>query len=603
MKAEQCIGVRDMNRKKTKASGQTKAAAKGGMFSFLNLGQRFSATLVLFLVLPLILVSAFVSYVLSDIDYRKECETRLAMLEQTAVNVEMFAKDMAFVTKNILGDDETQNLFNEYRSDSLNASEKEWVRYRFNVNDLLESRDHIKSICLYDDQGIIYQYGARVNAEDMDYYEDVCALGGSAYWTPAYLFSDPMPYFHVYVENEYVVSIMRVINDLYQVGHRLGIERISVAEEYICGLFDVLNTNGGSMTLLRGDGSVISSTDKSLLGTVSPLLEPGYTQNRDEACFAVRVADTDWQLVLREAKSALMKTQQKILLLTLLSICLTLVFGIVFLFIQHRSIIRPLRMLSREARHFRDGSLQIQSPVEGTDEIAQLGSAMNEMGVYINNLIERELKAKISQREMELEYLQGQINPHFLYNTLDSIRWMAVIHRQPEIAAQLEAMSQLFRHSLNYGEKYTTLAEEVHHLEQYMQIMQMRFADSISFKIDVDESLLSCRMIKLILQPLVENAVVHGIEPGRGQGHVSVSIDRFEGKLRCRVTDDGIGIDAEDIRKYISGEKDAKRSFALKNIYDRLHLEYGEGYGLSFTGIPNKGTEMQVLLPVEMMEE
>jgi len=577
-------------------------AAKGGLFSSLNLGQRFAVTLIFFLVLPLILVSAFVSYTLADIDYRKECETRLSMLEQTAVNIEMFAKDLAFVSKNILGDEATQSLFKEYRSDSLNASQRELVRVRFSVNDLLESREHIKSVCLYDDQGIIYQYGARVNAEDMDYYEDVCALRGSAYWTPAYRFSDPMPYFQAYVESEYVVSLMRVVNDLYKVGHILGIERISVPEDYICGLYDVLNTNGGSMTLLRGDGSVISATGKDLLGSIRPVPETGLEEISKQVRFSCRIPDTDWILVLTEPKSALMKTQEKILLLTLLSICLTLVFGTVFLIIQHRGIIRPLRVLSREARHFRDGSLQIHAPVQGTDEIAQLGSAMNEMGLYINNLIERELKTKISQREMELEYLQGQINPHFLYNTLDSIRWMAVIHRQPEIAAQLEAMSQLFRHSLNYGEKYTTVAEEVRHLEQYVQIMQMRFADRIAFNIDVDDSLLPCRMIKLILQPLVENAVVHGLEPAHGQGHVWVSIDRFNGKLRCRVTDDGVGIDAEDIRKYISGEKDAKRSFALKNIYDRLYLEYGEGYGLSFTGISGKGTEMQVLLPIELTE-
>jgi two-component system sensor histidine kinase YesM len=279
---------------------------------------------------------------------------------------------------------------------------------------------------------------------------------------------------------------------------------------------------------------------------------------------------------------------------------IVMLFGAAFLVLQNKTVIRPVVRLSSEAKNFRDGSFSIITHTESGDEIGNLNRSLQEMSGYIKNLIDIKYKSELSQREIELEYLQSQVNPHFLYNTLDSIRWMAVLRQQPEIAGQIEALSNLFRHSLNSGEKYTTLKKEVEHLRAYVQIQKIRFEDNMSFQIDVDEALFPCKIIKLMIQPLVENAVVHGLEPKCGKGHVHIIIDEWETKLRCRVIDDGVGIDVEAVSKYIAGESGAGKPFALKNIQNRINLEYGEGYGLCVTRSKDGGTAVQILLPIIM---
>jgi two-component system sensor histidine kinase YesM len=297
-----------------------------------------------------------------------------------------------------------------------------------------------------------------------------------------------------------------------------------------------------------------------------------------------------------EEKDALLSNAKIIMLLGLVNIGLIVIFGIAFILTQNRHIIKPILQLSKEASSFREGNFIIHRISPNVDEIGQLNRSLEEMSVYIKNLIEQEYKSKLSQREMELEYLQSQINPHFLYNTLDSIRWMALMRGEREIAAQIEALSDVFRHSLNRGEKYTTLKQEIANLEAYMLIQKSRYGDNIAYHPRIQEGMENYRVLKLFIQPLVENAIVHGIEKKLGGGTIWVEITEWEGKIKCSVRDDGIGADEAEINQYINGNS-KKASFALKNIHERIQLEYGKEYGLRFFSSP-EGTTVILLLPI-----
>ena len=185
-------------------------------------------------------------------------------------------------------------------------------------------------------------------------------------------------------------------------------------------------------------------------------------------------------------------------------------------------------------------------------------------------------------KELELKYMQSQINPHFLYNTLDSIRWMAVMEEKEEIAEQVEALSDIFRHALSGGREVVLLEKEIEHLESYILIQKNRFRDRMDVKIEVEDNLWHCKVLKLILQPLVENAIVHGLEKKLEGGIVTVKI-KSEGELLIyEVEDNGAGADEAAIIRQLNSPGEEHNVFALKNIDERIKMKYGAEYGLIF---------------------
>jgi two-component system sensor histidine kinase YesM len=449
---------------------------------------------------------------------------------------------------------------------------------------------------------MLFQNGDRKEALDLRYIEEAALLKGKPFWTPAYLRRSS--YNGIEYEDT-VVSLVRVINDLYQFERQIAIERITVRENYICSLYSAMDTDSSRMYLVNAEGSVISATDKEMLGenfaqdeklTSFFSRDTGILERDNKVYFFSTQASPNWTLVMVEERDVLLSNAKIIMLLGLINIVLIVVFGVVFILAQNRNIIKPVLQLSKEASSFREGNLIIHRISTSSDEIGQLNRSLEGMSVYIKNLVEQEYKSKLSQREMELEYLQSQVNPHFLYNTLDSIRWMALMRGEQEIAVQIEALSDVFRHSLNSGEKYTTLKQEITNLEAYMLIQKSRYGDSIAYHLRVQKGLENCRMLKLLIQPLVENAIFHGIEKKIGGGTIWVEIFEWEGKIKCSVRDDGAGVDEVEINQYIRGNSQ-RVSFALKNIHKRIQLEYGEEYGLRFFSSP-EGTNVILLLPL-----
>jgi len=236
---------------------------------------------------------------------------------------------------------------------------------------------------------------------------------------------------------------------------------------------------------------------------------------------------------------------------------------------------------------------------KGNDEISLVSKSFNKMSRKLNELINEVYIVQLKQKEAELKVLHEQINPHFLYNTLNTIYWVCQLEKAPESAKLVQALSKLFRLSLNSGNEITTVEKEIEHLKYYILIQKKRFEDLIQFNIEVDEKLLNCNIVKLILQPLVENAIQHGIERKGSEGSITVRIYQEQDDLIYEVEDDGIGADVNELYELLHKVQDGNRGFGLKSVNDRIILHYGADYGLKFFSETTKGLRVVVRQPLK----
>jgi two-component system sensor histidine kinase YesM len=259
---------------------------------------------------------------------------------------------------------------------------------------------------------------------------------------------------------------------------------------------------------------------------------------------------------------------------------------------------------------FKEGDFETQVAVEGNDEIAELSKTFNRMVVEIKGLIDRKYVMVLREKESELNALQAQINPHFLYNVLDSLYWQAIDSEQDKLAEDILSLSEFFRLTLNSGLSDILVEQEVEIVSNYLHIQKMRFSKTLDYQIDIDTDILSYTIPKLILQPFVENAVVHGLECTAYQGLILIT-GKLEKDMLCfSIIDNGIGMDEAKIAEILFGTEDLcanqrRRYYAIRNVKERMALRYGERGGLEIKRRQvggEGGTEVRILIPIQEKE-
>lgn len=266
-----------------------------------------------------------------------------------------------------------------------------------------------------------------------------------------------------------------------------------------------------------------------------------------------------------------------------------------------RSVTQPLKRLIRQMNKVGQGNFNIEIDSEYTNEIGQLNEKFLIMSSKIRELMEDREREQRQLREMELRALQSQINPHFLYNTLDAINWMAIRHQAPEISRMTASLGKIFRLSLNKGRELTTVSAELAHLDAYIQIMRHKYRDRFHYVQQIDPSMLSCEIIKIILQPLVENCFVHGLASTKGAGLIEVSGIYCENDLIFQIRDDGIGVNAERLNEALK-QGLGSVGYGIHNVNERIRLHYGHAYGLSYLNV-ERGTLAQIRLPRRLFQQ
>lgn len=265
------------------------------------------------------------------------------------------------------------------------------------------------------------------------------------------------------------------------------------------------------------------------------------------------------------------------------------------------SITHPIRKLSEVTDQVAKGDLSVRSDVRSGAEVNMLSDSLNTMIDKINELLEQVTKEQTRLRKAEFQLLQSQINPHFLYNTLDAIVWLAEAGEQKKVVSMVGSLSEFFRTSLNQGKDIISIKEELQHVRSYLEIQQVRYQDILKYEIHVPEELYKYLIPKITIQPLVENALYHGIKNKRGPGKIVINGKKEENCFLIQIEDNGIGINEErllqvrdGIRNKVPTEKDI---YGLYNVNERIRLNFGEKYGIFIESMYGEGTVVSVILP------
>ena len=263
------------------------------------------------------------------------------------------------------------------------------------------------------------------------------------------------------------------------------------------------------------------------------------------------------------------------------------------------SISKPIDLLYQRVVEIGEGDLSPRPPVEAEDSKLQtLGTGLEEMVTRLNDQMELNRQEQIRLRSMELALIQAQINPHFLYNTLDAIVWLIETEKNEQAVEMVSSLSNYFRSFLSNGKDILPLHEEILHVRSYLEIQQVRYTDILTYDFLTDPSLDDCLIPKMTLQPLVENAIYHGIKPKRGIGRITISSAREGSDVILKVSDNGIGMDPDTLEKLrASLAQDEGSGFGMLASYKRLKLMYGDELDFQIESEENRGTEITIRIP------
>jgi two-component system sensor histidine kinase YesM len=250
-------------------------------------------------------------------------------------------------------------------------------------------------------------------------------------------------------------------------------------------------------------------------------------------------------------------------------------------YVASKRLTDPILQLKASMKQFEKGDFDAKANITVNNEVAELGDSFNNMTVQIKNLVAQELLIEEQKRISELQALQAQIRPHFLYNTLESIIWMSEIGENEKVIEMTSSLSKLFRATTSNASELVTLKTEIDYVTNYMKIQKMRYQDKLNYRIEVDDSILEAKVIKLIIQPMVENAIYHGIKQLKGQGLIIVSAHAQGQKLLISISDNGIGFEKGILDGTVDFAPKDESGIGISNVRDRIKLFFGTDYGIT----------------------
>ncbi|SFJ21789.1 two-component system, sensor histidine kinase YesM [Paenibacillus sp. UNC496MF] len=489
-----------------------------------------------------------------------------------------------------------------------------------NLVDTVQTNSDVYHVRLFVDKSKLYA-AERINfftldsLKDRPWYAPIIAANGGIVWTGDYTehFLD--------VGDARIFSLARMLRDPNHYDKISGVLMIDVKESMVSGILSALQFAPGTQVYLADpNGTIVYHPDRSRIGTS---LDPAVLDvlgRGSEGTGAVKLNDevndvmyatldpTGWKLVAQGTESQLSRRAVQLTqrsewtsLLEYIALFLALPFVLMAIIVRgmNRRVKQVITVIRREGT---ETSLSELPPVNG--DFRLLERSVDHLILRVRTLVEEKYKAQLLEREAQLQALQAQINPHFLYNTLDTINWIAIGKGATDISQMIDSLAKYFRLSLSKGRSIVSVEDEFRLAQVYLEIQRSRFPDTFDFELDVQPGLEACAMPKLILQPIVENALLHGIRKAKGRrGVIAIAAREERGDLVLTVADNGIGIDeglaARLLTEAPSEAKDdgaGGSSYGLFNVNERVKLYAGDAYGLSIASELGAGTTVFVRL-------
>lgn len=446
----------------------------------------------------------------------------------------------------------------------------------------------------------------------LPYFDQLCHASGFQWVGLAH---DPFKM----TEDSQIIPIIRPINS-QSGGEKAGWCYISVSREIFTAPLKNYNLPEDSSLYLT-----IGEQSYSLSGDVCTNISPAYTILEDltkdtlhSSTSVLSVLGQDkkvhtmivsasplkgWYLTQSLSRKQFAE-QKKLYFLLLFVICLiVLLFGIGLTFYLNMLINRPISKIRNKIQLISNGDFSRDPEIEWHNELGEVGKGINTLSLDVVNLMNRRIQDEKQKKELEYQMLQSQINPHFLYNTLNSIKWMATIQNAPGIAEMTTALSRLMKSVSKDTKQLCSLSEELDLLKDYFLIQQYRYGGAIKIQYDIQsEDLYQCRILKFSLQPLVENSIFHGIEPKGSAGSIVLKASHVrESQVEISITDDGIGISQDQIERILNGtaqnQSDFFQHIGINNVNQRIQYAFGPFYGLTIKSQPGLYTTMTLTIP------
>ncbi|WP_083612375.1 sensor histidine kinase [Paenibacillus sp. P32E] len=374
--------------------------------------------------------------------------------------------------------------------------------------------------------------------------------------------------------------------------------------------------NRGYAYILDRQGNIVYHPQQQLIyaglkyENVEPVLAYEYRSYLDESTGEKRfitvrtLAQTGWKIVGVAYYDEIVTTKRDLNHFLIWFLGFVILGVIVLSIFLSWLIASPIRKLERTVKLVGEGDLNTPIDVSGAYEVEQLSRRFNMMLQRIRQLMDQIIYEQETKRKGELEVLQSQINPHFLYNTLNSVIRLAERGKTDEVVTMIQSLSKFFRISLSKGKNMITMQEELDHIRHYLVIQSFRFKNKFRYEIKAQDEVLTYQTIKLILQPIVENALYHGIEMMPDEGLITITAELQEGMIVIRISDNGLGMNQETLKTILSGGKTSSGSgVGVRNVNERIGLVYGREYGLTFESEIEEGTTVTVIFPAVRAQE
>jgi two-component system sensor histidine kinase YesM len=579
------------------------------MWRWMGISLRRKLTIIMLVtsLIPLLLLGGFAYVISSKITEEKTEQAGIDTLRQMDGNLRFIIKDVENMSIFLIGQSDIQ----QYASSAKDDVAVQTRILGFTTN-LISSKDYISNITIIPANSNTALSTTNLYDSDLASLVNIREVTGKL-WTKLYTVEN-------YAGKQRVISFIRPLRsvDNYRT---LGWLSISLDEKVISRYWadPKLGDGQGDVALINEQGIILSATDKNWLSQPLESIFPNVTSGMKPDLFGVlnygeghskktvlyyREPIVGWTLVGVIPFDLYSAQNRYILQLTGVAVAMSIIAtsGLI-LFLIYR-VTNPLGVLTRLIAKVNPEEPLPFYTVGSSDEIGKLAESYNMLGQHIEKLKKQVIKNETQKKEADMRALQAQINPHFLYNTLSSIHWIALMNEEKRIADMVGALSDFLRFSLNKGKEFCPVHQEMAHIKNYAQIQSIRYPDKFDVDIVVDPELQDKYMLKLLLQPLVENAMIHGIQKKEGKGMINVYVERKANRMSFLVLDDGIGMTEEqlDVVKHnlqLTDEQlSSDASYGLRNVNERLLLHYGQDAGLIIESKLHAGTRISFSIPV-----
>lgn len=581
---------------------------KSRKFSYqdLKISVKLSIMYLVFLVISLIISFAIYTQISNQIIERKNEELSLQFLYSLKSNIYGMLESTGFNSRIIMANTDVQSILENENSVYLSESQRIVSKY---LVSLMDSLPNIKSIYIFDyytnRYGVDKNYLKKLQLNDIkqaDWFEKVQSQEG---YYILELNADRIFQNH---EEENTVSLLRIINNTVTM-EPIGVLMVNISESAFINTYkEIVNTYGTNVMILDNKNTVISVDGvlpKEVILDRFGLLDRENDsmviefEGKKYLCSYMSLPEYDWKIMIGIPLNQLKAEQGLYKIIFIIIMIFSGIFLLISVMIMSKTITNPIKILVDSMKQMESGQFIKVDMNTGNDEIGQLKENYNNMVDEIEKLIDRIYKEQKFKRKAELKVLQEQIKPHFLYNTIDTMKYLALTGETEDLYDALEAFGGYYRTSLSKGSEMITVESEINLIKDYLYLQKMRYGDIFRTVFEIDPLTLSYKTLKLIIQPLVENSIYHGIKPKIEKGLITIKTKLKGDCMIFEVEDDGVGMTSEELAD-ISGEnldKNAK-SFGLRGTFKRLSIYYERKDLCKIESEKGKGTKITIRIPI-----